>query len=523
LNNFMPRRSVAGLALGSIIPVLTYGGFTALSVFAGVLLMTADAEAIRHYLPIGLFFLFLYWQLMPLFMAASGLSLDTKKLLPYPIPGTALFGLEVLLRLSAGVEAILLLAGAFTGLLLNPGVRFWTPLWLAAFGAFNLLVSVGIRDLLVRLLARKGIREAGAFLIVMLAVLPRFLAEQYASQHSLPPWLNKLRLASDAIVWPWTASAHLSSGASHWTDALALMLWIAAAYAFARRQFDNVIQIEQTETAAGAFARHKPGRASWTERFYRFPGIFWRDPVAAIVEKELRTLSRSSRFRLLFLMGFSFGLVIWIPMARHGKGFMAEHFLTVVSAYAVLLLSDTLFCNALGFDRSAAQFYFVAPPGLRAAMKAKNLAAMFFLFLEITLVAAACLIVRVRLTADGILEAYCVAGVLAVLLLTIGNYTSLLHPRPANPSSSFRNSSGGSRVQWVLLISFPIAAAPAGLAYLAGYAFDARAAFYGVLALEAAAGFIAYRIGLDSAIARGERNREALCAALGQGSGPVST
>lgn len=522
LRNFLPRRNIAGIALGSLLSLLTYGAFLVLSVFAAVLLMRASLPGLAGYLPLGFFFVFLYWQAMPLFMAAGGLSLEMKKLLPYPIPAGALFGLEVLLRLSAGIEVLIVLAGVFTGLLCNPSVPLWGPLWLLPFALFNLLLSVGVRDLLVRLLARKGIREIAAFLLVMLAVLPRLVAYRLSSRDEMPAWFLALRHAAGRIVWPWTAAASLATGQMDVAQAAALAGWIVLAYVFARRQFDKAIRIEPSDSPAAVSSGKSAGRRTWTEVFYRFPGYLWRDPVAAIVEKELRTLSRSSRFRLVFLMGFSFGLVIWIPLNHGGKGLVAGHFLTVVSVYAVLLLSDNLFCNALGFDRSAAQFYFVAPSGLRAALKGKNLAAVFFLFLEIGMVTAACLVLRMPVTAGMLLESYSVAAVFAILLLTIGNYTSLLQPRPTDPASSFRNSSGRGKVQLVLLIAFPLAALPVGLAYLADYAFDSRAAFFGVLAVDAAIGLVVYRLGLDSAVARGERDSEILAATLSQGAGPVS-
>ena len=48
---------------------------------------------------------------------------------------------------------------------------------------------------------------------------------------------------------------------------------------------------------------------SWWKRLWR------RRQMEAQLEKELRFLSRAPRFRLVFMMGFSFGLLIWAPMA----------------------------------------------------------------------------------------------------------------------------------------------------------------------------------------------------------------
>ena len=43
-------------------------------------------------------------------------------------------------------------------------------------------------------------------------------------------------------------------------------------------------------------------------------------------------------------MGFSFGLLIWLPLAFRGgqesDGFFAQNYLTIVSAYALMLLGE---------------------------------------------------------------------------------------------------------------------------------------------------------------------------------------
>jgi len=51
-----------------------------------------------------LLMLFLYWQVVPLMLATTGSSLDLRKLRAYPIPDSQLFSIEVLLRVTAGVE-----------------------------------------------------------------------------------------------------------------------------------------------------------------------------------------------------------------------------------------------------------------------------------------------------------------------------------------------------------------------------------------------------------------------------------
>ena len=56
---------------------------------------------------------------------------------------------------------------------LNPGLPKWVVLPALAYILFNLVIGVGLRDLLGRLLARKRIREVAFFLFVIAAALPQ--------------------------------------------------------------------------------------------------------------------------------------------------------------------------------------------------------------------------------------------------------------------------------------------------------------------------------------------------------------
>src|SRR6266513_1254645 len=98
-------------------------------------------------------------------MVSTGHALDLRKLMVYPIPHGELFTLEVLLRITAAIEMMLMVLGAATGILFNRSVPFWGALGLLSFIAMNLFLAAGLRDLIGRLLARKGIRELVVILI----------------------------------------------------------------------------------------------------------------------------------------------------------------------------------------------------------------------------------------------------------------------------------------------------------------------------------------------------------------------
>jgi ABC-2 type transport system permease protein len=201
---------------------------------------------------------------------------------------------------------------------------------------------------------------------------------------------------------------------------------------------------------------------------------------------------------------------------------MSQNFLAVVSLYAVLLLSEVLFWNAFGFDRGAAQLYFVVPVETRTVLMSKNLAAGFFVLLETTIAASIGAVLGLPLTPLKVIEAFAVTLVAALLLITIGNLTSLYSPRPVDPSKSFRAARSG-RVQALMLLVYPVVAIPVVLAYGARYAFNNEAAFFIVLAAGAVFGLVAYRIAMDSAMSMAVKRRESILSALARGDGPIST
>ena len=166
----------------------------------------------------------------------------------------------------------------------------------------------------------------------------------------------------------------------------ALAAWIGLAYVFARRQFERMLRMDDSGEQKAARASHKVAAASgWLEAFYRLPGRFFSDPVGAIVEKELRFLSRAPRFRLLFLLAFALGQLIWLPQMLRVKGadpstsWLSNNYLTFTCLYAMLVLAENLFLNNFGFDRAAAQNWFVLPTPFHLVLRAKNIVACFFL------------------------------------------------------------------------------------------------------------------------------------------------
>ncbi len=535
LRNFQPR---GGAGWTALIGIVWYGMWVIVSIAAARLIASpSNLGFLRVALPGALLIVFLYWQVVPLLMAATGASLDLRKLQVYPIPVSQMFSIEVMLRVTAGIEMMLLLTAVAFGLLFNPAVPKFCALAVAPYILFNLFMAVGLRDLLMRAMARKRIREIVVFLMVMGMTLPQLLFTR-ASLHGIgrgiahgapaghPSGAARLVFSGDTWQgWPWSAAANLAQGIDVLNSSLVLILWTIVAGLFGRWQFSRTLSFD-TEAAAARDTRPRP-RESLAERFFRLPSALFSDPMAALVEKEIRMLARSPRFRLVFLMGFTFGLVMLFPMSM-GRGGVSNsvlggNYLTAVSVYSLLLLSESCFWNSFGFDRSAAQIYFLAPVKFSRVLIGKNLSAIFFIAIEILAVTAMCLLLRTVVTAQKIAEAYSVAAVVTIFLLAAGNMLSVRQARGANPATQFRAKAAG-RVQAMLVIIYPIAFVPIALAYLARWAFDdyAQIAFFGVLAFDAMVGLIVYRIALDSAVESAERMKEQMIASLSSADGPIA-
>jgi ABC-2 type transport system permease protein len=526
MRTFRLASSRRGAVFSLLTAILWYGFWTVLAIVAEALTSNPGLRArIEAGLPVGLLAVFAYWQLAPLASATLGASLDLRKLLVYPVPRRSLFLVEVMLRVTTCAEMLLLLAGASIGLLRNPAFGAWRALprvlpAMAVFVAFNLLLAAGLRSLLERLLARRHIREALVFLLVLASALPQLLVVT-----GVPALrFKQLLSAGRNPFWPWVAAARSLTGVPLGmlfpAGVAVLAGWTALAYAFARWQFARSLRYDAQAMQATVSDAKEAARA---ETLYRLPSLLLPDPLGAIVEKEIRSLRRTPRFRLVFVMGFSFGLILWLPMALRGRGGhspVAENFLVVVSVYALTLLGQVTYWNSFGFDRSAVQVYFSAPVSIARTLAGKNIAASVFVFLEIAAVTAACSLLHIGTSPGKIAEAFLITAIAALYLMGLGNLSSVYYPRAINPQ---RVSAGGaaSRFQGVLFLLYPVALLPVFLAYLARYAFKSQLAFYLIVGFAAALGVAIYGMAMESASHAARARRETMLMELSRGEGPV--
>jgi ABC-2 type transport system permease protein len=512
------RFGTRGRAVGVLVATIWYGLWVMGASVAWVSIADADAAKLRLYLPLGMLGVFLYWQLMPVASASMGSALDLRKLLAYPIPHGKLFTVEVLLRLTTAIEMLIVLAGAAAGLAANPLVPSWgAVLSLPLFIGFNLLLSSGMRSVLERLLARRRVREVVVLLMTMLWVLPRLLMSMGYEGSGLA----RMALTMQGVALPWTAAAHAAAGQSIAVAVLSLCGWVVIAGRFGRWQFERSLRYDAT--AAQATPDRAATRPGIAERFFRLPGAVLRDPLAGIVEKELRSLARTPRFRMVFAMGFTFGLAVWFPLIATGNTdgpqVRGGWFLTVVCVYALTLLGQVSYWNCFGFDRSATAFYFAAPLSMTQVLAGKNIAALIYIYLEVLMVIAVTVALGLSAGFGSAVETVIVMGICALYMLALGNLGSVRYPRGL---SGERVAHGGGRgFQGFLFLVYPFALMPVGLAYLARYAFESAVVFAVVLAISGVIGGVFYWIALESAVKTAGSERERIVQELSQSDGPV--
>lgn len=520
MRNHLPR-TTTGAILVWVLSLIWYGLSAVLAVALSRLIPNVRIDNLREWMPVGLLGVFAFWQLIPLFTLSSGWSLQLNKLQIYPVPNSSLFGIEVLLRITSAPEMILVVSGTVVGLLRHPAISFWPPLaLLLLFVPFNLFLSLAVRELILHSFDRKGFREVFAALLVSIGVLPQLL---FAGKHEVSP--RYLNIARSSLT-PWHGFAAVSTGLISASAMLQMLLWTAAAYAFARRQFQKSLIQEDTfrSGASAAGDKAQPSGGS-IQGLFDLPSRLFADPVGALLEKEFRSLLRMPRFRVIFGMACVFSVIIFIPVALNSaiggyNSFIGHNFLVIVTLYGVLMMGDTLLLNIFGTDRRAAQIYFVTPVSLEAVIKAKNLTAVTFIALQSVIVLLLAAAIRVSLTAFNIIDAVAASTVIAVFFLCVGNLTSIAMARPIDPTQTFKKQAGGKMQLWILMCSLGMFAL-VGFAFLARWATESEWAMPGVLAIEFAIGVIVYRIATQSAIERAMREREQMLEALSKGASPV--
>lgn len=510
--NFYRKQGATAYVLSLLFSLFWYAAF----VFIAIVLADrmADPAALKmgsSLVAVGLLATFVYWQGMPLLMASIGAMLDFKKLKVYPVRDGDLYRIELLLRTAMFIDMPVLMAGLAIGLARNPALPIWCGLVPVLYSILNITFGAGLRDLMIRTMARKRMREAFLLIIVLFAALPSFLASRGLPE---PVKIFWAQIPLEYTPWGSAAMAALGErGAAPW---LALIAFTLLAWRFGLWQFRRNLNFDADAQKSSDAATSK----GVLDRLLGWPSVILPDPLGVMLEKELKFLSRVSRFRVVFIMGFTFGLLIWLPLSGRSGGWLSSNFLTIVMSYALLLLSEVTFYNAFGFDRTAAQLYFLTPVTTAGVLIAKNLAAVFFVLAEIALVTIACLALKMPVTIEKTLESAAVCLLVLLCMLGIGNLASTRSPRASNPNDTWRKS-GANKTALLALAAYPLIGIPVSLAYMARWAFQSQTAFYAAMGAGVFVAACFYGVALHSSVETLTKGREKFLGTLSAGEAPV--
>jgi ABC-2 type transport system permease protein len=459
----------------------------------------------------------LYWQLAPVITASFGASIDLRKLMAYPIPRGKLFQVELLLRAITSFDVLLVLTGICTGLLRNrlygAAAAPYIISGALAFIAMNVLLSAGIRALLERFFLRTRFKEIFFLILVLVSLTPQLLMLTNVKKPA-----SLLRFAPSQAFWPWGTMARLMLHDSASASALAAAAWVAAAFLFSRRQFERTLNFDGSTVKK----REKElAHDGLSERIFRLPSRFLSDPLAALVEKELRTLTRIARFRMAYGMSCFFGVILFAPALhrqRDSSGLL-QYALPLMAVYGLLVLGQITYWNSFGFDRSAAQGYFCWPIPFRDALIAKNLTVMALMVPQILLVSLVAHAFGIPSSPGKIVETFAVMIIAGLFWFALGNIFSVRMPRAMDPDKMNQMS---NKLQALTIFVAPVVLLPIVLAYWARAVFDNEFVFSGIMVIAAILGAIFYKVGLDSAVESAVANRESMLLELARADGPVS-
>jgi ABC-2 type transport system permease protein len=485
-----------------------------------------------QFLPILFWALFFLWQVMPVALASFQEQFDLAGMLRFPVSFSSFYLLYVVFGLAdtSTVLGGLCCLGIWTGIAMaRPELFLWTGLSLAGFATFNILLVRSVLAWIDRWLAQRRTREiVGAlFMVLLLSVQllnPAFhekrnhqpgreqeQPEKYSRMGTalmkwLPPGLAGVATGRAARQQPWPALGSLG----------VLGMWVLAA--------GGLLAVRIRAEYRGENLGDAPGRAKAAAKgnsLARREGNWVGDgggllggsgPIAAVMEKELRTVLRSPP--LLYAVGGPLVMVLIISglLRGGGSGNPFPLALPVCVAYALLGFMQLMF-NNLGAEGAGIQLLFLSPTPIRTVLLAKNLfhAGLFGLAAVL-----AGILTSLRLgRPDGMVMAATLAWALFALPVNLaaGNVFSLAMPHRLNLGRMMRQRGSQASNLLSLLIQLGLLGVSAGVFWLCWFV-DRPWLAVPIFLVAAVAAVRVWLRGLENADDLANRRRESLIATL---------
>ena len=457
-----------------------------LSVGLGISAYIMASRAQWLHLPILFWVVFSVWQVLPIALASFQEQFDLNGLLRFPVNFPSFY----LLHLVFGLVDIPVLLGGLCSLGIGIGVVWarpeyllWTMIVLAIFAVFNIVTARTILAWIDRWLAQRKTREivSAFFLLFMLSLQllnpalyqerprgPRNHPSHSRSQHGareMPTWAHRVGAAAQWLPPELAADGLRESAERHPGHALeslgALGLYIFGA--------GGVLLIRLRAEYSGENLSEAPRvrKATQNDRRWLLDGS---GPIAALIEKELRTIPRA--MPLLFAMGaplltvLIIGTVLRNSVPQGAPPFRLAFPLCV--SYTLLGFTPMIY-NNLGAEGTGIQILFLSPTPMRTVLLAKNL---FHALLYGSVAVLAGVFAASRV---GIPDAFLLATTAAWLLfalptnLAAGNLLSLTMPYRLNLGKLSRQRGSQASALISMLVQLGVVAVGLGIFELCGF------------------------------------------------------
>ncbi|HLY41840.1 MAG TPA: hypothetical protein VKR52_11540 [Terracidiphilus sp.] len=344
-----------------------------------------------QYLPIEFWVVLFVWQMIPITMASFQDQFDMSGLLRFPLS----FGSFYVLYLIFGLLDVSTIMGAMCCLGILIGIVTahhellpWTLLALLEFAAFNILLARAILAWVDRWLSQRRTREIVSALFLLFFVSLQLLnpavredrsrdfmnrekrAElRHKREVALSPALDKVKAAQ---VWlPPGITAGVLQHASENKPVVAV--GVLAGLGLYALGIGGVLGIRLRAEFRGENLGEAPNQTKQETREQRWL-LDGGGPIAATIEKELRTLFRS--MPQIYALGVPVLMVFVVgSLFRNGPSLGRPPFqyaLPVCVAYGLLGFTRIIY-NNLGTEGTGIQLIFMSPTPIRAVILAKNL------------------------------------------------------------------------------------------------------------------------------------------------------
>jgi ABC-2 type transport system permease protein len=356
-------------------------------------------------------------------------SFDLRRLLVYPVPPVQAYAYELLASLVGDPFALfwsLILLGAFTGAAVaRPGA------WVALLALTHLLFAAAVvtlvallQELLARALRGRRVRELG-----VAAIYVGLVALLVWGSGGGPGLLYRAMRMLATVRWlAYPAALATEAGGALYAgrpaQAIPWLLLLALAAAAAGWAAYRLALADALSGGEGGVVRGATGGLGW-----RLPGA-----TGPLLEKELKFLLRHPLAAVLGLVVPAIAAVVgWraLPYIPAEAGEVVRALPLFGFALYALLVTQSFWLNAFGWDRGGARLWFLAPVELADVLRAKN-AAVRILSLAIFAASAAALVAT-----SGPPPIWAALAAIALHLglgpwyLAAGNLVSIVNPRPA--------------------------------------------------------------------------------------------